>query len=163
MPDINNYGTRGISNNVRLGKAGPRVVGSSNKISLRNSADTDDALLAAGAAVLSSGNLTLVNTSSNITISDTSMSRQSLGVLKFDGTSGIVLPTGATDTRPQAASGLVRVNTDVITASYIELHNGYQWLGIISDITAVNQTTAIFATRLALAQLVMRQNILLWS
>ena len=163
MAYINNYGTRGVSDNLRLGKNGPRVVAEGDTISLRNASDTLDAALTAGTATISQGSLTLSNTSSKIIISDASLSRHDADIIKFDGPAGIVLPTGNTADRPTPTDGLVRVNTDTITESYVELHNGSEWLELVSAITAVNQTTAMMGTRLVLAQLVMRQNTVLWA
>ena len=129
MANVKNFGLIGVGADLQFGKAGPRIINNLGMFHLKAQDGTTDAPLftagitsSAGDVSLTTGNLSLIDATSNISIgTDTYLARQSAGVFKFLGSKAFIAPVGATGTRPvTGATGMIRVNNDVPAASSIE-------------------------------------------
>lgn len=82
----------------------------------------------------------LVNISQ--TVSSRSMVGTGSGYVKFNGTYGIVIPTGSIASRPLTTyteTGMVRFNTDL---GYVEVYNGFGWFNVAGTSVGVTSATA---------------------
>jgi hypothetical protein len=84
-------------------------------------------------------NNTITNTVSN---SITTFANTNNGYVKFDGTYGLVLPTGTTAQRPPEASsevGMTRFNT---TDARVEVWNGDEWISVAGAESGISRSDA---------------------
>ena len=84
-------------------------------------------------------NNTLLNTvSDSVTVFDNTDN----GYVKFDGTSGLVIPVGASDERPPVENseiGMMRFNTDDVR---VEIWDGFNWISVAGQEAGLSRTDA---------------------
>jgi hypothetical protein len=85
---------------------------------------------------------TYLVTPSQTVNTSTAMTAVGAGYVKMSGTYGVVIPTGASATRPQLTyteTGMVRFNTDY---QYVEVYNGIAWTSIAGNSSGVSVAQA---------------------
>lgn len=139
MANVKNFGLVGVGSELQFSKGGSKVVQSSGDFSLRNAADSADVALTLSALTASTGNVTatagnlvLGDNAGKVTIGGTDMlERSSGGYPQLAGSAAALIPTGGSAGRPgSAVAGMVRVNNDTPSASYIEFYNGTAWTAL---------------------------------
>lgn len=135
MANVKNFGLVGVGADLQLGKAGTRLINNAGTFNFKAANGTADAALTA-AGITSSGNVTL--TTGNLALSALNgvmsiggtnvMQRHISGIPQISSDAAVVLPAGGTAFRPETgAAGMVRINTDVPSAAYVEFFNGTAW------------------------------------
>lgn len=133
MANVKNFGLVGVGSDLQLGKAGTRIVNNAGTFNLKAANGSTDAALtaagitsSAGNVTLTTGNLVLSENTGTIGIGGATLSRAAAGVLKFDGTSAMMVPYGTTAQQPTGAVGMLRANTD--NGNSMEYYNGSAWV-----------------------------------
>lgn len=133
MANVKNFGLVGVGSDLQLGKAGVRIVNNTGTFNLKAANGSTDAALtaagitsSAGNVTLTTGNLVLSENTGTIGIGGATLSRAAAGVLKFDGTSAMMVPYGTTAQQPTGAVGMLRANTD--NGNSMEYYNGSAWV-----------------------------------
>jgi hypothetical protein len=157
MANTYNYGLYGVSPDLQLGKAGPRLKHSSGTFNLKAvDGSTDAALTAAGIisssgnVALTTGNLVLTAAGAKATIGGTDVLQLfAANVPQISGSAAVLLPTGNTAARPTASTGMVRLNNDAPATTTLEFYNGTTWMTVATggDATALqNEVNSIEAS-----------------
>ena len=147
MANIKNFGLIGVGSDVQFSKAGPRLINNAGTFNFKSVNGTTDAGITASTVVASSnvttsGNL-LLNTDAGVVqfglAGDTTISRLSAGVVQFNGTAAIVVPTGTTAQEPTATAGGFRFNSE---SGYMEFANGTTWISLATGTSSVSSFSA---------------------
>lgn len=128
MSNWKNFGLIGVGPELQFNKVGPKIKSIDGAFTLRNANDTVDAALTLSNLTVSTGNILLSSVGANITINtDTTLSRESAGVFKFNGSKAVVIPSGIESDRPSGSTAMIRYNT---TSGYLEYYNGTSWVSV---------------------------------
>ena len=91
--------------------------------------NTDLEFTANGTGLVKLENLGFTDSTIRNTVNDavTVFENTGDGYVKFDGSTGIVIPVGGNATRPTGVTGMIRFNTD---DSRVELYDGTSWVSV---------------------------------
>ena len=139
MANVKNFGLVGVGSDLQFGKAGTRLVNNAGTFNFKAADGSTDAAItlagitsSAGNVTLTTGNLVLSAGSGKLTIGGTDMLEKSAGGYpQLAGAAATLIPTGDTAARPgTGVAGMIRVNNDTPSASYVEYYNGTAWTQI---------------------------------
>lgn len=162
MANVKNFGLIGVGTDLQFGKAGTRLINNAGTFNFKAADGSTDAAVtassvttSAGDVTATTGNLVLSATAGTISIGgDTTLSRQGAGVFQLNGAKAFIAPTGNTAARPTGATGMVRVNNDVPTASTVEFFNGTAWTTLGSTGSVATLQTEVDNIELTLGTMV---------
>jgi len=136
MANVKNFGLIGVGADLQFGKAGTRLVNNEGVFNFKAANGSTDVALtsagitsSAGNVTLTTGNVVLTSASGVVSIGGDNMLQAATGGYpQLSGVASVLIPTGATASRPgTGVAGMVRVNNDTPTASYVEFFNGTAW------------------------------------
>ena len=136
MANVKNFGLVGVGSDLQFGKAGTRLVNNLGVFNFKAADGTTDVALtsagitsSAGNVTLTTGDVVLTSTAGVVSIGGNNMLQAATGGYpQLSGTASVLIPTGATASRPgTGVAGMVRVNNDTPAASYVEFYNGTTW------------------------------------
>lgn len=137
MSNVKNFGLIGVGSELQFSKAGSKVTTSGGNFSLRNAGNSADVALTLSELTASTGNITatagnITATAGNLVLNDATLQRQAAGVLQAAGTGAFILPVGNDAERNALAqaTGMIRVNDEVPSASVVEFYNGTTWVPV---------------------------------
>lgn len=132
MSNIKIYKLDAIGDTVQFGKTGgfASYLTLNNSFVFNQSDSTSTAAVNAASFTAVTGDIKVLDGTKTIGIDDTTVGRDSSGVLKFNGSGAVMIPTGSSAARPTGKVGMVRVNTD--STPFLETFNGSGWQNISS-------------------------------
>lgn len=150
MANVKNFGLIGVGQELQFGKNGTKLYNDEGVFSFKTVAGLQGAeanILAgsitanSGDLIVTAGNLVVTSSTGKVTIGGGDvLEATAAGLPKLSGAAAVLVPTGATASRPgTGVAGMVRVNNDTPAASYVEFYNGTTWMTLATggDATAL--------------------------
>jgi hypothetical protein len=128
MATSNYYGLTGVGSNIKFGKSGGHVSYDSlnNSFNLKQNDDLTYAGLAVNKLDVTTGDISLISSTSKLSINGATLQWQSSDVLRFGGAAAVMIPSGNNASRPVTGLvGMIRINTQ--SSVRIEYFDGTTW------------------------------------
>jgi hypothetical protein len=128
MATSNYYGLTGVGSNIKFGKSGGHVSYDSlnNSFNLKQNDDLTYAGLAVNKLDVTTGDISLISSTSKLSINGATLQWQTSDVLRFGGAAAVMIPSGSDITRPiSGLVGMIRINTQGTVR--IEFFDGTSW------------------------------------
>lgn len=140
MSNIKVYNLDALSDSVQFGKTGGFASYTllNNSFVFRQSDNTSTALVSAAGFTAVTGDITVLDATKKLGIIDSTISRDSNSVLRFDGSSAVIIPVGSNAARPTGKVGMIRVNTE--STPFLETYNGLAWQNISAAVPGGSDT-----------------------
>ena len=161
MANVKNFGLVGVGGDLQFGKAGTRLINNAGVFNFKAAdGSADSALTAAGITssagnvTLTTGNVVLSSQSGKVSIGGVDVVQRSTekGLPQISGTTGVVIPAGATVVAGDGEVGAIRINTSGATS--MEYHNGTAWVALSSSASNTSLQNEVDALELTLGTMV---------
>jgi hypothetical protein len=126
MADLKYYQLAGVADAIKFSKDGGtlKYVTTQTEFALTQS---DVSVLAplALSTVKSQLGVSISETTGTLSIADATLSYDSTGTFKFDGSASVMIPVGSNAARPTGKVGMIRINSE--STPFLEVYNGTIW------------------------------------